>query len=229
MKIPLGLFASVALLAACPAWSRTAFQIKCEDHMAKTLSVLSAKQSGYTLDTSVSYRTLTGMTRRGHPGNMVLGLTLMQSSTRVGFEGQILQDRTSGYECITPQIHVVLEYSPMKVYVGREFPAGSCAYHEILAHELRHVQAYQNFLPRVETIVRQALARRFQSSPLYAPSGRAKSLLSQEINTGWMPYIKNELAKVEQSQAQIDTPAEYARIGRACRGEVQAILHRHNS
>jgi hypothetical protein len=39
-----------------------------------------------------------------------------------------------------------------------------------------------------------------------------------------MPYIKREMAKVEVLQAAIDTPQEYARLGKVCGGEVQSLL-----
>jgi hypothetical protein len=39
-----------------------------------------------------------------------------------------------------------------------------------------------------------------------------------------MPFIKREMAKVEQLQAAIDTPQEYARLGKVCAGEVQSLI-----
>jgi hypothetical protein len=202
--------------------------VRCEDHLAKTAFVLHAGQGGYSIDTSVPSQTLTGMQHSTpQPGHLVLGLTQAQSRVAMGFHGSVLQDPASGYECIAPQIDVVLEYLPMTVFVGREFSPGSCAYDMILAHELRHVHTYQQHLPKVEARLRAALATRFVSGPLYAVSGQGKAALEAEVNTGWLPYIKAELGKVETVQAQIDTPQEYARLSSACHGEVQAVFHRH--
>jgi hypothetical protein len=39
-----------------------------------------------------------------------------------------------------------------------------------------------------------------------------------------MPFIKNEMVKVERLQAAIDTPQEYARLGKVCAGEVQSLI-----
>ena len=205
------------------AWCRSDFQVRCENTLPKTVSVLSARQNGYSIDTHVSYRMLTRMGAPGS-GDVVLGLTRMNSRVEMGLAGQILQDPSSGYECIAPQIKVALIYSPMKVYVGKEFPVDSCAYQEILKHELRHVQVYQEHLPKVEAIVRAALSKAFQAEPLYAPSGQAQMLLQQKINDGWIAYIQAEMHKVEALQALIDTPQEYARLGKACNGEVQKML-----
>jgi hypothetical protein len=74
--------------------------------------------------------------------------------------------------------------------------------------------------------VRAALARRYGGKPLYAPGGTAREALAREIDTGWLPYIKAEMARVETVQATIDSPAEYMRLSRACNGEIQAVLNR---
>jgi hypothetical protein len=218
------------ILIACAAaawpsitWARTDFQVRCEDSIPKTVSVASATQNGYTIDTSVSYRVLTVM-NSSVAGANVLGLTRMNSRVEMSVSGPILQDVSTGYECIAPQIKVTIIYSPMKVYVGREFPPNTCAYREILQHEMRHVQVYQQQLPIVEASVKAALSKAFKAEPLYAPAGQAQVLLEQKINNGWLSYIQGELNKVNAQQALIDTPKEYARLGRTCDGQVQKIL-----
>ncbi|TWI66526.1 hypothetical protein IP91_02344 [Pseudoduganella lurida] len=205
---------------------RTAFQIRCEDSIAKTVSVLSAKQNGFSVNTQLSYKMLTAMKGVARANQYVLGLTRTESIVQIGLGGAMLQDTATGYECIAPQIKVQLTYAPVKVYVGNEFPAGTCGYKEILAHEMRHMQTYMDSLPRVEKTVNAALAKRFGGKPLYAPVGTARSALAFELDSGWLPFIKAEMAKVEALQAQIDTPAEYARLSKVCSGEIQKILIR---
>ncbi|WP_229415758.1 hypothetical protein [Pseudoduganella armeniaca] len=214
----------LALAAGGASAARTPFQVRCEDTISKTISVLSSKQNGYTINTQLSYKMLTAMKGVASRNQFVLGLTRTESRVQVGLAGQMLQDPASGYECVAPQIKVQLTYEPVKIYVGSEFPAGTCGYQEILAHEMRHMQAYMAHLPKVEKTVTAALAKRFEGKPLYAPAGTARSALAFEIDSGWLPYIKAEMAKVEAVQAQIDSPAEYARLSRACGGEIQKIL-----
>lgn len=216
--------AAANIVNAAPA--RTPFQIRCEDSISKTVSVLSAKQNGYTINTTLSYKMLTAMKGVATRNQFVLGLTRTESRVQIGLAGPMLQDPASGYECVAPQISVQLTYVPVKIYVGSEFPVGTCGYKEILAHEMRHMEAYMAHLPKVERTVSAALAKRFENKPLYAPSGTARSALAFEIDSGWLPYIKAEMAKVEAVQAQIDSPAEYARLGKVCGGEIQRILVR---
>ncbi|MBB5610829.1 MULTISPECIES: hypothetical protein [unclassified Janthinobacterium] len=206
------------------AAARTPFQIRCEDTISKTVSVLTAQQNGYSIDTHLPYKALTVMKGVARPNTWVLGLTKTESQVVIALAGPMLQDAASGYECVAPQIAVKLTYAPVVIYIGSEFAPGTCAYDEILAHELRHMKTYMDHLPRVEKIVRAALAKRFEARPLYAPSGTAKAALAREIDTGWLPYIKAEMSKVEVLQAAIDSPQEYARLGKACNGEIQNIL-----
>lgn len=212
------------LFFAGSAAARTPFQIRCEDDLGKTVSLLTARQSGYSLNHTLSYNALTQMKPPGRANTLVLGLTQTQSRIEIGLAGAILQDAASGHECVAPQITVRLFYDPIVIYVGREFPLGGCAYGQILAHELRHMKVYLDHLPVVETVVRAALAHRFKARPLYAPSGTASSALAHEISSGWLPYIKAEMAKVELQQAQIDSAQEYARLGASCNGEINHIL-----
>ncbi|NNG22168.1 hypothetical protein [Telluria aromaticivorans] len=213
-----------AAMQPAQAAARTGFQARCEDSIGETLSVLTGTQNGFRIDNTVGYRSLTVMKGRARPGQYVLGLTRTESHVSINVGGRLLIDPASGYECIAPQIEVKLYYPPIVVYVSREFAPSSCAYQEVLAHEMRHLNTYLGYLPHAEARVRMALQKRFEDKPLYARTGQAQGLLQREIDRGWMPYIKSEMAKVEALQAAIDSPQEYARLGKVCGGEVQSLL-----
>jgi hypothetical protein len=223
MKALLALVLWVWTLAAAAA-PRTDFQARCEDSIGETLSVLTGSQNGFRIDNTVGFRSLTAMKGRARPGQYVLGLTRTESHVSINAGGRLLTDPASGYECIAPHIEIKLTYPPIVMYVSREFRPGSCAYEEVLAHEMRHLNAYLDYLPKAESRVRLALERRFENKPLYARIGQAQSLLQREIDRGWMPYIKSEMAKVEALQAAIDSPQEYARLGKVCGAEVQSLI-----
>ena len=218
------LLALAWLSVVMPASARTAFQARCEDTIGQSVSVLTGQQNGYRVDNSYSFHGLSSMKGDRAPGSYVLGLTRTESRVGIRVEGTMLSDPSSGYECVAPRIEVTLTYLPIVVYVGREFAPGTCAYREILTHELRHRDIYLAHLPRAEKIVRETLARRFQGKPLYAPAGQARSLLQREIDSAWLPFIKREMGKVEQLQAAIDTPQEYAGLGKVCAGEVKSFI-----
>ena len=222
--LPAALLVGLAMPTTAAAQSRAPFQAQCEDTLGETISVLSSRREGYRIDNSRSYFDLTRLKGNVRRGSWVLGLTHTEARVSIKVGGRMLVDEASGYECVAPRIDVNLYYAPIVIYVSREFPPGSCSYQEVLAHELRHLRTYQDFLPRAETIVRTRLAARFAGKPLYAPIGQARSLLQREVDRSWMPYIKREMEKVEVLQAAIDTPQEYARLGKVCAGEVQSLL-----
>jgi hypothetical protein len=213
----------VLLFATGAQAARTPFQARCEDTLAHTVTMMAIKQSGYTINNTVSFKDLTEM-QPVRVNSYVLGLTRTESMASVNVDGKMLQDTATNYECISPQISVTLYYLPMVVHVGREFRPGTCSYTEILAHEMRHINVYLDHLQKVEGRVRNALAKRFEARPLYAPMGQAKALLEHEIDSQWLPYIKAEMAKVEPLHEAIDSPAEYARLSKVCKGEVQSLI-----
>jgi hypothetical protein len=215
----------VAMLYSASAWSaRTPFQARCEDTIGATVATLTARDSGYSIDNTLSYKALTRMKGQDANRTYVLGLTKTEARISIGLNAEILDDPQSGQECIAPHIEVSLAYVPIVIYVGSEFPPGTCAYQEILAHEMRHLKAYLDHLPKVEILVRAALKKRFTEKPIYARAGQSKALLEREIDGGWMPYIKNEMGKVELLQAAIDSRQEYARLSTVCKGEVQLLI-----
>ncbi|USX28750.1 hypothetical protein NHH73_10880 [Oxalobacteraceae bacterium OTU3CINTB1] len=208
------------------AAERTPFQIRCEDTISKTISVLSTKTNGFTINNQLPYRALTLKTGSIDGRSETLGLTVTRAQYAATMGGPILQDKVSGYECVAPRVEIKLNYSPVLIYVGNEFVPGSCGYNTILEHEQRHLKAYMDNLARVEKVVRDALNRRFEGKPLYAPSGTAQSALQHEINSQWMPFIQAEFDKGKSEQAKIDTPAEYARLADTCNGEIREIVQR---
>jgi len=215
----------LALLGSDSAWAaRSLFQVRCEETISRAASTLTTRHSGYTVDNTRSYRSLTAMKGNAPANAYVLGLTRAQSSMEVKSGGPLLRDPLSGYECIAPKVEVQLYYNPITIYVGREFAPGTCAYQEILAHEMRHLKAYLDHLPKVELVARKAFAKRFDNKPLYARAGEGSVALQREIDTGWLPWLKREMVKVEAQQAVIDTQQEYMRLSRVCKGEVQSII-----
>jgi hypothetical protein len=204
--------------------AQQAFQLRCENSIGSTVAVVDAQDHGWSLDHTLTSRTLTAM--KGQSGGLVLGLTRAESRIAMGSEGKLLQLAGSPYECIAPKVIVKLSYVPIIVYIGSEFAPGSCAYEEILAHEMRHLKAYLAHLPKVEAALRAALNQRFIGKPLYAAGGQARALLDQELARRWMPFARAEMAKVEAVQAAIDAPQEYARLSKVCKGEVQSLLSR---
>lgn len=217
----------LVLALACPLGAlaqRSVFEALCEDKMERAAPVVTAITNGFTIDRSLSFRQLGTMRGRLPDGAFVLGLTSVKASSEIFHESATLRNPITRYECLSPKVTVNLAYQPVTIYIGREFAPGTCAYQEILAHEMRHLNTYFDELPKVERVVRAAVEKRFNTRPSYAFEGQAKAALERELTNVWIPYLTRELTRVEAKQAAIDTPAEYARLSRVCAGEVQSMI-----
>ncbi len=175
-----------------------------------------------TVSNQYSYRELTHLGATLAPaGRQVLGLTRGKAVARFTTRTPLYIDRTGRWECASPQISVSFGLSPMTVYVAKEFREGSCAYREIYQHELRHVKAYRDHLNRIEKEVSDMLNQRFATGgPWRGPAGQAQERLQRELEDRWLPYIRRAINRVDQAQALIDTPEEYARVSNSCNGEI---------
>ncbi len=179
-----------------------------------------------TFNTRFSYKELTHLGAAAvRPGQQVLGLTRGKAVVQFASEMPTYRDPTQRWECFSPQITLTIGFSPMTVYVAKEFPEGSCAYQEIYAHEQRHVKTYQAHLASMEISLGETLRRRFATGrPWRGEQGEARAQLLREIQERWTPYVQREFTRGDAAQALLDTPEEYERVASSCDGEIRKRL-----
>ncbi len=214
------LFAILPLLhGAAGAAELPVWQTQCEKAMKPEL-VVDTRQDGYQVDNTVSSKVLNNRAEQATISQRILGMTQFESRVEVSFDAPVLADAQGGRECVAPRIAVALHFMPMKVYVAREFPASSCSFRTVLAHEMRHVAIYHDQLPKIALTVRQALAAHYADAPLYADIGHGQALLENQIDTWLRPMIQAELTKLKLAQAAMDSDEETYLLSSACHGEV---------
>jgi len=219
------LFFLLALGCHGSVMARGFFQAMCEDRMAPSVATVKSQHNGYTIDNTVSLLQLPAKSHKAAPkGGFVLGLTVTRYGAQVNYRTSSMRNPLSHYECTSANIVISMAYEPTVIFVGREFRPGTCAYKEILAHEMRHLNTYLEQMPKVETAVRSALERRFPAKAVYGPQGQAQADLKREIDEIWGPYFDAQMKKADQAHDAIDTPQEYARLSRVCQGEVQSFI-----
>ncbi|MBK6357063.1 MAG: hypothetical protein IPF44_10215 [Betaproteobacteria bacterium] len=177
-------------------------------------------------NTEYSYKSLTNIgASLARPGKQVLGLTRGSATVSFASNTPAIIDPTGRWECASPQITLSFGFSPMTVYVAREFPEGSCAYKEIHEHEMRHVEAYQKHIASIEKELTEMLNARFATGAVWrGPVGQTASRLRQELDARWAPYVQRQIKRVDEAQAKIDTAEEYERVANACNGEISKVL-----
>lgn len=205
------------LFLSSPGWAD-----EC-DQLPKPSVTLKHIDDKLTVDTQQGYKVLNHLgSALARPGTQVLGLTRGRAITHLATNTPYYRERSGRWECASPQLTLTIGFSPMTVYVAKEFPPGSCAYNEIYQHELRHVKTYQAHLAGIEKELGETLNRRFATgTPWRGPAGQTRSRLQAELDERWLPYIQREINRADEAQALIDTPEEYARIADACNGEVR--------
>lgn len=205
------------------------FARECELRLPRPGIRVDSRDGGYSVDNGLSYSQLTrmGAASRRHGKRYVLGLTRAEAASGINIQLARLRDRLSGRECASPQVVVTLAYEPLRIYVGREFPIGSCSYRAILEHEMRHVRTYQGYLSKAEARIRALLAQRFSEKIVFGERGAIEASLKREIRSYWMPVLDQEMREVEAAQALIDSAEEYERMESVCGGEVRKLLRGH--
>lgn len=158
------------------------------------------------------------------PGRSVLGLTEVHLKHELRLRSETETERPSGRGCLRAEIEVRLALSPFIIYVGNEFAPSSCAYDEILAHEQRHADTYRRYLAQEAAELEALLTRRFAGPARELSAGQlpwAGKSLQNELTTTLSAFTRDAEARVEKAQAAIDSPEEYARVGKACGGEIR--------
>ena len=194
----------------------------CEQ-LAKPSVTIKRLEERVILNTQYGYKQLTHLgSSLARPGQQVLGLTRGNAVAQFATRTPTTIDRSGRWECASPQLSLTIGFSPLTVYVAKEFPEGSCAYQEIYQHELRHVKTYQTHLGTIEKDVADTLNRRFATdAPWRGQPGETRARLQKELDERWLPYIQRELAKADAEQALIDTAEEYERVANSCNGEIR--------
>ena len=194
------------------------------DKLPKPTVTLKALDDAVAFNLQLGYRDLTSRAgEKARPGWQVLGLTQANAVAEFALDMPVISN--GQYECASPQITVTLGIRPLTVFVGREFPKGSCAYKEILDHEMRHVKAYQEHMAKVRKTFEAALTQRYATDNVWrGAAGSINALLTRQFNDYWSPAIVRDFERVEGPQRLIDTPEEYARIAASCGGEVKKLM-----
>ncbi len=112
------------------------------------------------------------------------------------------------------------------VYVGREFPQGSCAYGEILAHEHRHVQADRELVDAYRPVLFQAVRSALIAQGRFRAGSRetAQVAAKRVMDAAADDVLRRMEVDRSRRHGAIDTLAEYQRVSYVCNGEVARVV-----
>jgi hypothetical protein len=160
-------------------------------------------------------------------GGHAVGLTQLRYHVGYRIKGRTLEDAGRTQECFSGALEFEMVAEPLRVDIAREFVPGTCAYVDILAHEMRHVNTYQQHFAVIAPVIREALGQRFSTTkPFFGDVGGTRAALKAELEGGWIPYLQAAVNAGVTLQEAIDTPEEDARSRLACNGEIERLLNR---
>ncbi len=199
------------------------FARECETRLAPARLEVVVPPSSVQYDFSRSVAELTATRKKAEAGRHTLGLTVFELKTSLAWQSNMLR-RADDTACLRPHIRITLDVGPQHVYIGREFPQGSCAFNDIARHELLHVRANQARAEAVGAALKTALEQQFGNRVFHGRAAQLRAQLESALRESWFPWAQQQLAEVDKTHASIDSPEEYARNQLVCGGEIPRRL-----
>ena len=188
----------------------------CERRLQPTAVHVRTTPVDYTTDFTLPTSKLTAMAATGS-GRLVHGLTRtnMRSLVTVGSSG--ITNPLTGRHCLRPIVDVQLAFEPMTVFITADQRQGSCQFDVTMKHELEHVEVYRTFLDTAARDVEKYLEGHFGNRIYYFDNAEeAQKRMSDETSKRIGPFVEEEMNRVRERQAPLDTPDEYLRLERSC-------------
>ena len=161
--------------------------------------------------------------------SVVSGLTVYLVDTRAKVKKVNSVSMEDGEVCAQIAAYEVsMRMISPTVYVVSEIPYDSCAYHEVMEHEQKHVEdAYTmlyTVLPSTEGYIREFLAHQ---GVIRARTKKEANKVLREGIDNYFEELKASISGVfEILRAQVDTEEEYSEVSRACIDSPHKIVQR---
>jgi hypothetical protein len=168
-------------------------------------------------DDSQSIAALTAKQGSALATHRTFGLTTAVFGQNTDIRLNVVDDRGALRTCGTPRVRIELSMQPVTVFVASELAAQPCEHEVMLSHEMKHVEVFREALQ----LAARDLARDFPA----AIGVRLRSATNpDELQHRFVVAVRNYLAEfmrdrermLDESQAAVDSPEEYARVLTAC-------------
>ena len=145
------------------------------------------------------------------------GLTTAVFRQNTDIQLNVIDDRGASRACGTPRVRIELSMQPVIVYVASELAEQPCQHDVTLSHEMKHVEVFRDTLE----LAARDLARDF---PVAISVQLHQARNPDELQQRFVVSVRNYLAQfmrdrermLDESQAAVDSPEEYARVSTAC-------------
>ena len=204
------------------------FEQRCEEQLLPSTVTAVVQDAVVVRDFSKNITTLTVMAE--NTKTLTLGLTVSQPQLKIVWNISYLQEGEAGRVCMRPQFYIAVSTGTQNVYVGKEFVPGTCAFNEILQHELMHVETNKKITELVANNVKKHISDSIENRVFYGKSkAEVEGFVVDAVENHWLPLVKTQFEYYKKFHHAIDTREEYLRIHNSCSGEIPAILSQRSA
>lgn len=173
-----------------------------------------------TIDRSLSNARLSSMiTASSLPGYVTQGVTQVDYTASYKTEYASVQ-RPDGRWC-SRATKVTVNFGFLtapKIFIASGIPYGSCLYNEVLKHEYQHLHIAQGTLDAGQKWIDKALRQTLSYGGVVGPTpDTANAVIDKAIGDVVNKITRGLYATAKARNMALDTPANYALLGKACR------------
>ncbi len=147
-----------------------------------------------------------------------IGLTYAETLLSLGAATRAVPRQRSGYCVYLQEMEATFGFGRFDVYVGSEYPPGSCEYRTILDHENEHVAIFRDLIREFGGRMRSAIERELRNlEPVFAPSIEVGTDLAiSRLQERLQPTIQAFEAESRRRNGRIDTQGNYLALQELC-------------
>jgi hypothetical protein len=150
-------------------------------------------------------------------GRMTFGSTTASFGARTHSDIRTIDDRATGRACGTVDVRVELSMQPVTVHLAQELEVSRCARQATMEHELQHVEVFRQVLAEaardLAAELPDAVGRGVQRA---ATPADLQQRVAARISDYVAEFIRERRRVLDERQAAVDSPQEYARVRSAC-------------
>lgn len=161
-------------------------------------------------------------TVRGHSisraHSRAIGLTYAEISLGLAAATRSVPRERGGYCVYLEEVKADFGFDRFEVYIGREYPRGSCEYRTILDHENEHVAINNRAVREYGPLIRQSIEQQLSVlPPLFTPNVNTGARLAiQQLQERIQPAIEAFKREQRRRNSAIDTDANYGALQELC-------------
>jgi hypothetical protein len=124
------------------------------------------------------------------------------------------------------KVEMTFGFDDTIIYMPKEIASGSCAYHQVLEHENKHVTVDRMIVETYAPYVQNDLNRIARSIGIVHAQNPydVESMLRQTLNEKVEAIGQYLTTQRREAQDRVDTPQEYERLSKSCGGDIARIV-----